>query len=116
MSLLGGLYPVLSSDYIYIENAAGRVGGRRLRARAHSTCATRGGVRNLLQCLSSSCRSWLLLVCKVLCCFSFETQVGTSVIRRLLIIAPGPRGKGSLLSLLPPLPHTHASMTPRYLR
>lgn len=28
MSLLRGLYPVLSSDYIYIENAAGRVGGR----------------------------------------------------------------------------------------
>lgn len=27
MSLLRGLYPVLSSDYIYIENAAGRVGG-----------------------------------------------------------------------------------------
>lgn len=33
MSLLGGLYPVLSSDYIYIENAAGRVGGEGEAAR-----------------------------------------------------------------------------------
>lgn len=79
MSLLRGLYPVLSSDYIYIENAAGSVGGReggreagrKLCVEAHSTCATRGGVRNVLESFIKLliCRAWLILVCKVLCCF-----------------------------------------------
>lgn len=104
--------------HLHRECSRERVGGRRLRAPAHSTCATRGGVRKKKTCssFSSSRRSCLLLVCKVLCCFSFETQVATSVIRCLLII-DGPATWQRLPPLLPsPLPHAQTSMTVRCLR